>query len=306
MSPAVSGYADARQLYRDAGWTPLPLKRGAKWPPPEGYTGQERLTPDDRKYRRWSRQYPDGNLCLPMPNGVVGIDIDAYHGGVKTYRDLARKLGRLPDTVWSSSREDGSGIYFYTVQRGTKLVGKLDGGIEIIQRHHRYAVVWPSTHPEGRQYTWHQLENADSLNGVPYADDFPWLPDSWVEELLAANKRHDGIGFGGAVEDWLSALPGGRLASVTDAWLKDVTDRLGREGGRYDTMLRAVGRLVRLGAQGKRGIYDALVNLRSRIRGGCRRGTWAQPGIRVSPCTTGRGGKVRGSPRDQRVETEDP
>ena len=45
-----SGYADVQSDYMAAGWIPLPLPRGQKYPPPRGYTGERAGIPDYKKY----------------------------------------------------------------------------------------------------------------------------------------------------------------------------------------------------------------------------------------------------------------
>lgn len=150
------GYGSAWQAYADAWWTPTPLDRGTKHPPQPDVTGNKptRYDPGPRDCREWANEFPDGNIMITMPANVIGIDVDAYRGGGGTLAGLTREYGDLPTTWESSSRDDGSGIGLYRVPAGRRLVGKIDPGIEIIQYHHRYAVVWPSVHPEGRVYRW--------------------------------------------------------------------------------------------------------------------------------------------------------
>jgi hypothetical protein len=197
---AAIGYADVQLRYIDAGWTPLPLPLGQKMPPPMGYTGEARSHPTDRILKNWSKTQPDGNVALVMPPGVIGIDIDAYHGGKATFRTLLKRYGSIPNAPYSTSRDDGSGIHFYRVPEDTRLVGKINGGIEIIQWFHRYAVVWPSLHPEGRRYLWH-----DS-SGIPDVDGLPELPEAWLDGLAVVKKDRGGVGFSGTVDDWMAAL----------------------------------------------------------------------------------------------------
>lgn len=248
----VGGYADVYDRYIHAGWTPLPLPRGAKKPPPAGYTGEGRTHPAPRCLERWAKTYPDGNVALVMPDGVVGIDIDAYNGGANTFRRLVKRYGSIPNAPFSTSRhnETGnyrSGIYMYRVPPGTVLVGALSGGIEIIQPHHRYAIAWPSIHPEGRTYRWH---DADGTAGIPAVGDLPDLPEPWRKGLTKRTAKHDGSPFDGDVDDWISQLPDGALSLMHRARMSDAYRRLRYPGGRYDTMVSAVARLVSWGAAG--------------------------------------------------------
>src|SRR6478752_6914442 len=98
-SADVVGYAAAVDSYWQAGWlTILLLERGAKvWPPwikcaaartkkpghdkvscpyCVSYTGRTGIDPSYADLMAWSEQYRDGNLCLRMPDGVIGIDVD--------------------------------------------------------------------------------------------------------------------------------------------------------------------------------------------------------------------------------------
>jgi hypothetical protein len=175
--------------YHQAGWHPVPLPRLAKYPPPNGLTGESGidLTAPEVATTPW-----DGNIGLRMPPDVIGLDIDAYGGkpGLVTFREMIGRLGPLPNTrITHSGRNDNSGIRFYRVPVGHWLT-KLPG-IEIIQRSHRYAMVWPSTHPDGRQYGWWDQAEGGPTEDVPLVEDLPELPWPWIEEL-SRSERDDG------------------------------------------------------------------------------------------------------------------
>ena len=53
----------------------------------------------------------DGNVALVMPDGVVRIDVDAYHGGDSTFRRLVKRYSPIPNTVFSTSRHSETGNY---------------------------------------------------------------------------------------------------------------------------------------------------------------------------------------------------
>src|SRR5690606_41912764 len=94
----------------------------------------------------------------------------------------------LPLYVISNSRDDGmSGIRLFCVTEGVELITKLPGS-ELVQSHHRYAVVWPSTHDRtGRQYRWLDSETREVVATIPHVEDIPDLPARWVERLRAGN-----------------------------------------------------------------------------------------------------------------------
>jgi hypothetical protein len=100
------GYADVHERYSSAGWTALPLPRSAKFPPPPGFTGEGRAHPTARNYKNWASTRADGNVALVMPPGVIGIDVDAYHGGKDTFRMLIKRYGSIPNAPYSTSRNE--------------------------------------------------------------------------------------------------------------------------------------------------------------------------------------------------------
>ena len=160
---ATIGYADAYPLYRDRGWAPIKLGSHTKYPPPPGFTGRDGANPSGADMHAWAEEEPNGNNAIRLPAVMIGIDVDAYDGktGAETLVEAERRWGRLPYSPRSSSRDDGiSGIRLYRIPAGLELEDKLGfpelglGGVEIVQRHHRYVVCWPSIHPEGRQYRW--------------------------------------------------------------------------------------------------------------------------------------------------------
>jgi hypothetical protein len=179
--------SDCATTYHHAGWHPLPLPPGEKSPPPDGRTGYEGRDFTEAEVRA-VLDWPNHNIGLRMPTDVIGLDIDAYHGGQDTFNELKARLGPLPNTKIShSNRNDGSGIRFYRVPVGFAWVTSLPG-IEIIQRAHRYAVVWPSTHPDGRPYSWWDQDEAGPTTDVPLVEDLPELPWPWIAELSRADR----------------------------------------------------------------------------------------------------------------------
>lgn len=179
--------------YWNTGWRGiLPLPYGKKTWPPEGFTGYGGTSPSYADCQAWSETGPR-NLCLRVPDGCVGIDVDHYDGktGGDTLSELVTKLGALPPTAYSTSRGDGiSGIRLYRVPPGTTLPTKLPG-IEFIQHHHRYIVAWPSVHPSGNVYRWIDERVGEVLAGPPRLADLPALPEAWITGLATESKRHD-------------------------------------------------------------------------------------------------------------------
>ena len=195
---------EAALLYLKAGWHPIELLAGQKEPPTftkhrTGHEGTD-LTATDIDALAWA-----GNLGIRMPPDVIGLDVDAYKKGLESLRDLIDKLGPLPATYISHNhRNDESGIRFFLVPRMPAWIAGLPG-IDIIQRHHRYAAVWPSTHPSGRSYDWWDQTIKAPAEAIPHVDDLPDLPQPWIEELSRDEANgHSRAASGGEVGEFLS------------------------------------------------------------------------------------------------------
>jgi hypothetical protein len=255
---AIALYARAAPIYRNHGWTSaLPLPEHAKFPPPEGYTGAAGVDPDDQQIAQWCEKAPDGNIALRLPDGIIGIDIDAYadkHGDASLLA-LEAVLGALPATWKSTSRPLGvSGIRLYRVPPG-RYNDKPAPSIEIIQHHHRYVVVMPSVHPEGRPYVWFDEDNAEQ-HRPPRPEDLAELPDTWLEQLRERPRTDAAYEpRPHQVDDWTPA--------VTRAFTKALMDM---PGGRHDAAMVATMALCRLHSLEHPGARQAIDELGVRFR----------------------------------------
>jgi len=250
-------YARAAHIYRDHGWSTFPLPAGAKEPPPVGYTGATGVDPTDEQIQAWCDTMPDGNIAIRLPDGVIGIDIDAYgdkHGDASLLA-LEAELGLLPATWCSTSRGLGkSGIRLFRVPPG-RYEDKPAPSIEIIQHHHRYMLVMPSIHPEGRPYLWFDADGVEQ-HRPPLLDELPWLPQPWVDQLR--ERVRTGTTYeprAHQVDEW--------AAAVTRAFTKALLDM---PGGRHDATLHGVLALIRLELLEYPGAEQALEQLGNRFR----------------------------------------
>lgn len=190
-------FAAAFDDYHAKGWTgTLPLPYRKKKSPPPDFTGYDGKYPSYADLYTWADDGPQ-NICQRMRADVVGIDVDAYGGkdGAITLQRCVQAFGALPATYMTTSRDDGiSGIRYFRVPEGTKLLSSL-AGIEFIQRHHRYAVVWPSLHPDtGQAYRWVNEITGEVDCDIPAVDDLPPLPPLWLDGLRddrAASTKAD-------------------------------------------------------------------------------------------------------------------
>lgn len=297
MADQTQPFADAVADYALAGWPCiLPVPPATKTPPPVGFTGAEGrdtnqadlvgfLGPHGPGCRPRCDQHDRGShsIALRMPEGVIGIDVDAYkkgdvtkHGDV-TFAAHLELWGPLPPTWISTARGlDGpipSGIRFYQappVRYATLL--RAAGGtadVEIIQRHHRYAVVWPSPHPGAGPdavYQWYDPESGATF-APPKPNELPWLPQAWVDGLVAGasavSAASADVGSGRTLLDQLLDDWRPECADLTSARLSAV-DEFSRAdaGSRHDTMTGRVHQLVQLAAAGHTGVAYAFTELR--------------------------------------------
>lgn len=266
-------YQSAWPLYRRLGWTGvLPLRPGTKCPPPNGTTGWDGVDPsgaDSAEYDELPVYRGTAQTALRMSSTVVGLDLDGYNGrtGARTVTEGIRRWGALPAGPWSSARDDGvSGIRFYRVPDGTVLVANMGfpelgiGHVELVQRHHRYAVTWPSIHRAiGAPYTWRGTAGPDV---PPAVDDLPDLPETWISGLAGTGRAGERA-RPEQVARFLAELPPGSVCgSVRDAVRAADGSLQTPVVSRHDDTLAAVLRLLRLGERGHPGVLAALAALR--------------------------------------------
>lgn len=266
----VGPYAQTAHTYLAAGWCgvlPVGRRPRLKKDPPKGYTGRDGAWPTIEEIDGWCQKLGFTNIALRLPAGVIGIDIDQYDGkvGADTAKAVADRHGPPPPTWTSSSRERPSGIRLYRVPEGETLDGVLvhpdrpdQKDVEVIQHHHRYMVVWPSIHPEGREYSWTGPDGQPS--GIPSPDQLPELPAAWREHLhkrcscfaLTIFKASTGDTVADRVAEVLAALGGGSrhdsllepvlaLAGFRNRGSRQAAEALDMLGGEFITAVTAPG-----------------------------------------------------------------
>jgi Bifunctional DNA primase/polymerase, N-terminal len=259
-------YATGAPLYLAAGWTGvLPLPPGKKTPPPTGYTGWNGKDPSSKMIETWCTEtvgefQAASNIAIHMPDGWVGIDVDHYGGkaGGATLAQLEDELGPLPPTYTSTSRNDAvSGIKWFRVEPGLRWPTGPGKDIEFIHKGHRYAVVWPSTHPDtGNPYIW--LDHSGDRSEPPEPDACAWMPDEWQARFTGGLLREDQPEYRAATEaERAQCLTRGEPCQATSNALAKYQDRV-VASARHDSMIKTVMALVRLGEQGHQGVMTAL------------------------------------------------
>ena len=167
----------------ERGWHPLDMPWQTKFPPPEGRTGRTGADYTLAEIAAIEWQYH--SIGARMADGVIGVDLDLYkEGTIERYAEVVKRCGKLPKTLMATARTDHSGIRFFRVPAGIRFKGAPIEGVEIIQRHHRYAMVSGWNPKAGAEY---QLIDEQSGEVVPLESiwdtselaDLPW---AWVEE----------------------------------------------------------------------------------------------------------------------------
>lgn len=273
-------FGRAAGYYNEAGFMPLPVTQGTKKIAVNGYTGRDGKWTEVAGVARWISQYPDHNIAIRMPKNVIGIDVDDYDGkaGAETMWALERELGELPATLASTSREDGlSGIRLYRVPEGIDWRGGLPG-IEILTWYHRYAMVWPSIHPDtGRMYEWHAWQLGEMM---PYGEsmtmermqdelgNLPELPDEWVEHLrrqYTSSSAKSGKLERAEITAWLrdngAGSPCEMISLTAEKWRSEL-EGAGEIGGAHEVMVNGVKALIGDAMEGHTGMLGALSEFR--------------------------------------------
>lgn len=244
------------------GWSGvIPVHRRTKVPF-SGFTGRSgvQVTYAQSVAASADRRYASSNLALRLPQGVIGVDVDAYDDkpGGATLERMERELGALPASWRSTSRapEDPvSGIRLYRVPEDMTFDGVAGPGIEIVQHHHRFVMAWPSVHPKtGRIYQW-VGPDGQIADRPPTPEELPGLPERWVDHLAASAEGRT-VGDGAAVADFLTEHAGTDNPRIFDKVTEAFRSAVAKGEARHDNMLKALGKAMRDAA---RGYYPAAV-----------------------------------------------
>jgi putative DNA primase/helicase len=275
-------YATAARHYRAAGWAgvlPIGSGPGEKWPPPRAYTGHGAPDPSPADIEAYIETHGDRNIGLRAPAGVLGLDVDAYEKGGKSkaggeaLQALTEAHGPLPATWVSGARPAPSGIYWFRVPelldgQPINWPGEAAKGIEIIQRGHRYGIVYPSVNPEaeGARYEWRGPDGMmppDHPGFVPGPEMLAELPEVWVRGLALSYARTDKSELqGDAMAAWWDMMRDGPACPrVVDALARAQHEIALGQAGRHETARDAARVLAAYGGEGHAGAADALLAL---------------------------------------------
>lgn len=284
----LTPFQGAAFSYVTFGWSPIPIVAKDKAPTMVGVTGWKAPKITEADVRKWIQndfraptqtkfKFKPSNIGLHLDEGFIGLDVDAYdgHDGAATFAKATAAWGELPPT-WTahSSRGDGSGIRLFRVRKGLRWPNNFDKlhgkGLDVVHSGHRYVMVWPSIHPEGRPYMWTKPSGKQAEPGdVPATSDIPKLPKSWVQGITAGEQRGaisatSVIGYEDAVE-WVDEL--GRdpnMCRTMKTTLKTWQQRVmaAGKGGFHDAARDGVWSILRDARDGHHGVVGALNKLK--------------------------------------------
>lgn len=297
MSSIDQPFIHAVQLYRRAGFLgTIPLPSRKKHPPPTGFTGARAAYPDASQLKKWCNPHhedyvSEGNIGLrlgdvdlsgwkhmPITYGghlvtgweILGIDVDTYKNknGYAQLLALQKDHGELPATLRSSSRWGAgttSSISLYFVPRGYRYVGKAAGCIEIIQKRHRYMVVWPSTNPDARnaRYEWRDREGGTTEE--PTLAMIAVLPEAWWKFLSnnGTPESDDPVSdmIGDDLLDWAAKSwsdPEGEMCAGMERTLSEQINDVEAAHESHPKLNKGHWAILRSGAEGHAGWLTAL------------------------------------------------
>lgn len=265
---ATMTFAEINEVYT---WgTLLPLPGGAKKPVPAGTTGRTAPEPEPDTVASWAGR--TGNVALRMDADVIGIDVDDYGDkhGADTLREMEARLGELPETPIISRHTDPerAGTRFFRRHSTEQWGGAVGKDIDMIQRGHRYSVVWPSTVPDAAgetHYFWYDAYG-QRLSLPPAKEDLAWLPEAWEQELgrntvaagAAPAAASDTAAFRADMEaDGREVCEG--VDKALTVWVEKF--EAVSEGSHHDTMLKATHAVIAECAQGHPGFTEAVNTL---------------------------------------------
>ena len=101
----------------------------------------------------WAGRYAGCNIGVRVPESMLVLDIDVYHGGNESWLALINAHGNFPHCLTTlSGHGDGSRHLFMRRPPGKLSRDKLGPGIDL-RTHGNYVVAPPSIHPDtGRRY----------------------------------------------------------------------------------------------------------------------------------------------------------
>lgn len=155
--------------YAQVGLEVLPLRPRQKTPLTAH--GKDDATTDPGQIAAWWNRWPNANIGIRPPIGLVVIDVDPRNGGDGALSELS--AAQILPATWTC--RTGSGGRHIWLRHSGPIRGKLCAGVDL-KGNAGYLVVPPSVHPNGARYQW---ANAEPIAYAP----------QWLRPLLAPAPR---------------------------------------------------------------------------------------------------------------------
>ncbi|RMH15042.1 MAG: DNA primase [Gemmatimonadetes bacterium] len=157
--PTTTPLPDAALAYARAGWRVFPVRARGKRPlTPHGHHD---ATTDAGAIRDWWTRWPRANVGLPVPAGIVVLDLDSAEA---LQRLKARDLD-LPSTVRATTGR-GVHLWYRTGKAAVRNRVGLFDGVDV-RAAGGYVVVPPSVHPSGSVYRWDVALDGAAISECP-------------------------------------------------------------------------------------------------------------------------------------------
>lgn len=180
----MNPFLEAALKYAALEWKIFPLLPGQKVP----YTkhGVKDATSDPAKITEWWTRWPNANIGLACgpESGVYVIDVDECPENKVSGRESLKEFLPLPETVRQDTPRGGFHAFYRTDNPPANRNG-FRPGIDIRGSGY-YVVLPPSTHPNGRKYSWAPGHAPGEIELAEYPDFMrPVTRAPWASASIA-------------------------------------------------------------------------------------------------------------------------
>lgn len=260
----MTAILEAALGYASRGWPVLPVRGKV----PRTSHGVRDASADAGVIRSWWRTWPDAGVGIATGRAsrLVVLDVDPRHGGDDSLRELAARIGGLPDTAVCLT--GGGGTHHYYRHPGGRDVPcrvALGGyaGLDL-RGDGGYVVAPPTLHASGREYAWDTTAHPDDVPLAPCPEALLTLAGEMRETVRAAYTPQGADALPPRAE-WLLSREGSRLRaryerhahglrdtspSGVDASLASLAALAGLDGPEVEAVLRTSRERAGLPAKG--------------------------------------------------------
>lgn len=220
--PTTQGgaFVQGAQRWFDKGWQPIPVSN-TRIPVVSGYHGKDATLVTQELLSKWIKQYPQADLAVVIPDGVVCIDIDTHDekDGNTEFERICHELTVDPgDSVIQSTRDPrvhGHRFYRFDVSIGSRIRKTMAGTTYVdIKGPGGFISVSPTKHHSlGTDYKWYEYDLTPlAADFIPDPHSFHRLPEGWRGHVQKETVQHQ-VQQHGALKRFTNK-PGDRLASM--------------------------------------------------------------------------------------------